>query len=361
MSEFYIGVMSGTSLDAIDVVLCEISDVQCKLICSHEFAFDKKLKSEILHTLSNNITLRDIGILDHKLGKLFAKSVNAFIKSKKLNPKNIKAIGLHGQTLWHEPNTSHPFSMQLGDANIVNIQTGIDVVADFRRKDIALGGEGAPFTPAYHKFIFDNLEKKAVVLNIGGMANITILGEKLTGYDTGCGNVLMDLWASEHLHKPYDKNGVWAKKGQINELLLQEMLKEPYFAKKLPKSTGRELFNKHWLLKHLCKFPILKPEDVQATLLELTTISIKNEILKTDAEMVIVCGGGTRNKCLIKRLKEELEGIEVIVSDQLGIKSDFLEAMAFAWLAYKRVHKEVVELSGVTGASRDVILGALYE
>lgn len=361
MSEYYLGVMSGTSLDAIDVVLCEINESTCKLISSHEFPFDKKLKNEILHTLSNKVTLKEIGILDHKLGKLFSTSVNSFIKTKKLDSNNIQAIGLHGQTLWHEPSTKYPFSMQLGDANIVNVETGISVVADFRRKDIALGGEGAPFTPAYHKFLFSNLDKKAVILNIGGMANITILGDKLTGYDTGCGNVLMDLWASEHLHKPYDKNGVWAKKGEVNEVLLQEMLKEPYFSKKLPKSTGRELFNKEWLLKHLCKFPILKPEDVQATLLELTAISIKNEILKTDAEMVIICGGGTRNKCLLKRLQEELDGIEIVVSDELGIKSDFLEAMAFAWLAYKRIHKEVVELSSVTGASKDAILGALYE
>ncbi len=360
MSELYIGVMSGTSLDGVDLVLCDINASECTFVYSTEFPFKKKLKEEVLSAITNKVTLSEIGELDNKLGHFFADSINTFIKLKKLNPHNIKAIGLHGQTLWHEPDSKHPFSMQLGDPNIVTVKTSIPVVSDFRRKDMALGGEGAPFAPAFHQFLLAKLQKKVVVLNIGGIANITILGDPLLGYDIGCGNVLMDYWVDKHLNKPYDKNGVWAKKGTPNEVLLKEMLKEPYFSKKAPKSTGRELFNKEWLYKHLCKFPILKPEDVQATLMELTVTTIKQEILKTKPSVVIVCGGGTKNKCLLKRLKEELKDTEVLTSESFGIQSDFLEAMAFAWLAYKRIHNEPVELSSVTGAKADAVLGALY-
>lgn len=360
MKELYIGVMSGTSLDGIDISLCEIDNNSCKLISKQEYAYDRALKEEVLHAINASITLKEIGILDHRLGKMFADAVNSFLTNNKIDSTKITAIGLHGQTLWHEPNGEYPFSMQLGDANIVAVQTNISVVADFRRKDIANGGQGAPFAPAFHKFIFGSQKHKAAVLNIGGMANITILDDTLMGFDTGVGNVLMDYWIDKHQNKPYDKDGEWAKSGEADELLVKVMLSHPYFAKKPPKSTGRELFNKKWLHNKLCKFPVMKSEDVQATLLELTVLSAANEVKKNSIEQVIVCGGGAENTYLMQRLQEELQGVVVSSSNEHGIDSDIMESMAFAWLAYKRIHKQSVELSSVTGAKKDSILGGIY-
>ncbi len=192
MSELYIGVMSGTSLDGIDIVLCEIGDHECKLIASKEYPYDQKLKWDVLHAIHHPIMLNEVGSLDKKLGKMFADAINSFLKTKKIDAKSITAIGLHGQTLWHEPDGDAPFSMQLGDPNMLSALTGISVVADFRRMDMANGGQGAPFTPAFHEFLFASQKGKTAVLNIGGISNISILGDKLTGYDIGVGNVLMD-------------------------------------------------------------------------------------------------------------------------------------------------------------------------
>ena len=360
IGEMYIGVMSGTSLDGVDVVLCWIDNSGCRVLSAEQYPFDAELKDDILKLIDAKISLAEVGVIDHKLGLLFGGAINTFIEEKKIDRSNISAIGLHGQTLWHEPDTQYPFSMQLGDANIVTSMTDITVVADFRRKDIANGGQGAPFAPAFHKYIFSGLEKNVAVLNIGGMANITILGETIRGCDTGCGNVLMDYWISKHKALPFDKNGDWARSGEVNQVLLEEMLRDEYFLKEAPKSTGRELFNPQWLQKHLCKFPVLKSEDVQATLLELTLVSIANEIKNTPTQVLIVCGGGAKNSYLMQKLEEKLQHITIKKSNDFSINSDFLEAMAFAWLAYKRIHNEVVELCSVTGAKKDSILGAIY-
>lgn len=368
MSEFYIGIMSGTSLDAVDIAYCKIKDESLELIHSASYTFDKKLKSEILDAINGLTTLKEIGELDTRLGEMYADAIESFIAEKMIDKNEITAIGLHGQTLWHEPNSKHPFSMQLGNANVITAQTGVSVVSDFRRKDIALGGQGAPFAPAFHQFLFSKLGSRVAVLNIGGMANLSILGDTVMGYDTGCGNVLMDYWISHKSGVSYDKDGEWAKSGVVNEWLLKQMLLEPYFLKKAPKSTGRELFNGKWLKKQLENFAkkngnsvYLKSRDTQATLLELTVKSIANEVKKSMAETLIVCGGGGRNLYLMKRLKEELSGVEIVLSDERGVSSEFMEAMAFAWLAHERIHKKCVKISSVTGASKDSILGAIYE
>ena len=359
MSELYIGVMSGTSMDGVDIALCEIDNTKCSLIASWEYPYDGELESEILSVINGSTTLEQIGTIDNKLGTMFADTINAFIKIKNIDPKTIKAIGLHGQTLWHAPDAKNPFSMQLGCPNVVSAKTGIQVVTDFRRMDMANGGQGAPFAPAFHQEVFKHLDKKTAVLNIGGMANITVLGDELKGWDTGCGNVLMDYWSFNDTDDGYDKDAMFALRGEVKEELLESFLKDEYFAKLPPKSTGREYFNATWLANHLPLFDTIKAEDVQRTLLELTARSIAIDVNNTDVKLLIVCGGGAKNPLLMKRLKELCKA-EVKVSDEFGVSSEYMEAMAFAWLAYKRVHREVVKLSSVTGASKDSILGGIY-
>ena len=360
MKELYIGIMSGTSLDGVDIALCEIDANNCKLLASHEYEFPKNLKEEILGLITATATLKQIGECDSKLGTLFANCINDFIQQNTLHAKRIQAIGLHGQTLWHENESAFPFSMQLGNPNIVAAKSGIATVADFRRMDMANGGQGAPFAPLFHKFLFANTEENIALVNIGGMANISLLFDELKGWDVGCGNILMDLWMQKMQNKNYDNDGTFAKSAQSNEKLLNKMLKDTYFKKKPPKSTGREYFNSDWLKKQLQGFENLEDAQIQRTLLELTAKSIADDINPTQTTQLIVCGGGAKNGLLMQRIKQ-LCNAKVISSDTLGISSDFLEAMAFAWFAKKRIHKETLKLSSVTGAKKDSIAGAIYE
>jgi len=358
-SQLYIGVMSGTSLDGVDVALCEIDTQSCRLLASYEHPFPSSLKEEVLHTITHAVTLQSIGELDIQLGRLFAEAINSFIETNFLSRENIRAIGLHGQTLWHEPDSSYPFSMQLGSANEVVAATGIDVIADFRGADVANGGEGAPFAPAFHQELFSYLGSDIAVVNIGGMANISYLGKELLGWDIGCGNVLMDAFMQRSQHKAYDKEGAFAKSGSVNMVLLQAMLKDEYFTKPPPKSTGREYFNTAWLNSYLQDFQSISDADIQRTLLELTAVTIANEANRLHVEKLIICGGGAKNSFLMQRLDALCRG-EVAKSDAHGVSSDFLEAMIFAWLAYKRVHRQAVNLKSVTGAKKNAILGAHY-
>lgn len=359
MSELYIGVMSGTSLDGVDITLCEINQSTCKLIFSHEYRFNHDIKEEILTVIAGTTTLEQIGSLHTKLGLLFANSVNKFIEQFNINIDNIKAIGLHGQTLWHAPHNEFPFTMQLGSPSIVSAKTGIQVVSDFRSMDIANGGEGAPFAPAFHEFLFSSLESKTAVLNIGGMANITLLEDELKGWDIGAGNVLLDSWIKRCKNLAYDRDGDFAQSGEINQELLEKFLDDDYFKQLPPKSTGREYFNETWTANKLPMFQTITDEDIQRTLLELTAISIQRDIQKSDVSLLIICGGGAKNIFLMQRLQELCE-CDIKISDALGASSDYMEAMAFAWLAYKRVHGEVVNLHTVTGANKNSILGGIY-
>ena len=360
MKELYIGVMSGTSLDGVDIALCEIDDKNITLLYAHSYQFPQELKEEVLQLISSSFSLKQIGKCDSKLGKLFADCINDFLQNNALNVKSITAIGLHGQTLWHEPNFMLPFSIQLGNPNIVAAKTDITTIFDFRRMDMANGGQGAPFAPAFHKFLFANMEGNIAIVNIGGMANISLLFDKLKGWDVGCGNVLMDYWMQTTQNKRYDEFGAFAKNAKTDEQLLKKMLKDEYFKKTPPKSTGREYFNSQWLKKNLQGFEHLKEAQIQRTLLELTVHSISNDINTTKATKLIVCGGGAKNSFLMQRLNRLCKA-DVISSDILGISSDFLEAMAFAWFAKKRVHKETLELSAITGSSKNSLAGAIYE
>ncbi len=359
MSELYIGVMSGTSLDGIDISLCEIDDSRCKELHSAYYRYDAKIKEDVLKSIVSCVRLKSIGELNHALGRSYATAIQKFLTTNSLASSSIKAIGLHGQTLWHEPNSDTPFSMQLGDASLVSKLVGIDVVSDFRSADIAVGGQGAPLTPAFHKFMFDDAKRKTAVLNLGGIANITLLDDKLLGYDVGPANILLDAWIQKIKNKKYDSRGKWAKKGQVNEELLEVFLDEPYFKKPYPKTTGRELFNLDWLEEKLYGCMLIDV-DVQATLVELGVISITNELKRFTIEELIVCGGGAKNDFFIKRLEESLPNVNVVLSDAKGVSGDSLEAMAFAWFAKKRVHNEVLDLKDVTGASKNTLLGAIY-
>lgn len=359
MNHLYIGVMSGTSLDGIDITLCEIDDLKCKLIHAHEYHFSHELKEEILTIISGTTTLKQIGTLDAKLGTLFANSINKFLENFNIAPQSVQAIGLHGQTLWHQPDSEYPFSMQLGCPNIVSSKTAIKTISDFRSMDIANGGQGAPFAPAFHEFIFCNLDAKTTVLNIGGMANITILDDTLRGWDIGAGNVLLDCWIKRCKNLAYDRDGKFAESGDVNHELLESFLSDAYFAKAPPKSTGREYFNETWIANHLPMFQTIKDEDIQRTLLELTALSISNSIQNTDTNLLIVCGGGAKNKFLMQRLSALCQ-IDVKISDSFDASSDFMESMAFAWLAYMRVQRKEVNLSSVTGANKNSILGGIY-
>ncbi len=359
MSKLYIGLMSGTSLDGVDVALCQIDKNSSVLNASCFLPMPLELKEEILTAINGTTTLKQVGELDHKLALFFAQGVHVLLEQENIKADEVEAIGSHGQTLWHEPNGEYSFSMQLGNPSLLAVLTNIDVVADFRAKDVSLGGQGAPFAPAFHQFLFSHLEACAT-LNIGGMANISILGQELIGYDTGCGNVLMDLWIQEQHNRAYDKDGAWAKSGRVHVKLLENMLSDDYFSLNFPKSTGREYFNKKFLINYLEPLGKISKADVQATLLALTVKSIADEIKKFSVKRVLVCGGGVKNIFLMSELQKELSTVKVESTEDYGVSADNMEAMIFAWFAQKRLAEEPIALKSVTGAKNNTILGGVY-
>jgi len=359
MAELYIGVMSGTSLDGVDISLCEIDSKECKLLYANEYPFPLDLKTDILQMISEASTIEQVGILDSKLGKLFGDLINKFLQEFEINSDNIVAIGLHGQTLWHAPQNQHPFSIQLGSPSQVHSLTSIKVVSDFRNLDITNGGQGAPFAPAFHEFLFSAIKEKTTVVNIGGMANVTLLGSTLQGWDTGPGNIFLDTWIQKTKNFMYDKDGIFAKSGTLHQELLAIFLSDSYFKQKPPKSTGREYFNSKWLEKNLQSFKMLPSEDIQRTLLELTAKTITDALKTTDTTLTILCGGGSKNGYLVQRI-QELSSHKVVNSKEYNVDSNAMESMAFAWFAYKRIHNEAANLASVTGAKKNSILGGVY-
>lgn len=360
----YIGVMSGTSLDGVDVVLAAISNKFVAEQASVSLAFPVELKKRILNICQGQeTTLSEIGKIDRQLGSLYAQAINQLLAETGVPAKDVIAVGCHGQTVWHEPDGEESFTIQLGDNNRVTALTGITTVGDFRRRDMAYGGQGAPLVPAFHLAVLGHPAEKRIILNIGGIANITALlpGAYVKGYDTGPGNMLMDTWIWRHKQCAYDENGDWASKGTVNQTLLKSMLRDPYFRRFAPKSTGREYFNMQWLDKHLADFISISAQDVQATLCELTAVSIAEQILLCGGcERVIVCGGGAKNILLMQRLAVLLPGTEVAVSDKYGLSGDDMEALAFAWLAARTIANLSGNLTSVTGAERETVLGAIY-
>ena len=353
-------------MDAIDAALVRIVEDELELIQYQQTPISKKLQQTI-RSINTESTLSEISEVDVIMGNLFAEASLQVIESGDLTPEDIHAIGSHGQTILHLPDAKHPRTLQIGDANIIAYQTGITTVADFRRMDIAAGGEGAPLAPAFHQWLFQNEKSARVILNIGGMANITLLPADdktaITGFDTGPGNALMDEWIQQHLDQDFDRDGKWAKSGQCNQELLSLLLDEAYFKSAPPKSTGKDFFNLQWLENKLSQLTTtVDANDVQATLLELSAITISDAI-KThapDCDEILVCGGGVHNKAMMQRLHDLQSGTKINSTEKVGLDPDAVEAVAFAWLAKRRMENQFGNLTSVTGADDQVILGAIY-
>ncbi|NOR80778.1 MAG: anhydro-N-acetylmuramic acid kinase [Methyloprofundus sp.] len=366
--EYYIGLMSGTSIDGIDAGLYNFTDNQTRIIDFYYQPYPEQIKQKI-HKLCNKhqaVSLADYGELDTELGLLYSAACLNLLQQAKVDASLIKAIGSHGQTLYHAPNSKNPFTLQIGDANIISQKTGITTIADFRRRDIAAGGQGAPLVPAFHQAIFHSLTENRVIVNIGGIANLSILPKDVQkhsiGFDTGPGNTLMDYWISQHKNDIYDKGGAWAATGKVQVQLLKQLKDEPYFSASPPKSTGTDFFSANWLTKKLATLPAYPPEDVQRTLCQLTAETIIDAVLKfaPETNKVLICGGGTHNKTLINTLRQRLS-IPIASTETEGVHPDQVEAMAFAWLAKQTLQGLTGNLPEVTGAKEAVILGGIYQ
>ena len=365
----YVGLMSGTSMDGIDAVLVEFGDHRCEIRATLSARYPDELRAALINAAQTpaECTLDVVGKLDHWTGECFRDAALALLKQCDVSAARVVAIGSHGQTLRHQPHAARPFTLQIGDPSIIATATGITTVADFRRADVALGGEGAPLTPAFHQWLFADPEANRAVLNIGGIANVTLLlasSQTVTGFDTGPGNTLLDGRARQDLKRPYDEDGAWAAAGSVAEELLQILLSDEYFATPPPKSTGFEYFNDGWLgtkISSLGKNAVTAV-DLQATLAELSARTIATAILENAPEVneVLVCGGGVHNKDLMRRLTTCLAGKTVESTQNYGLHPDWVEAAAFAWLARRRLEGKPGNLPEVTGASRPALLGAVY-
>ena len=365
MDDLYIGLMSGTSVDAVDAILVDFSERNTRILKSHAEEFPPSVKQRLQQLIKQQQThLRDLAELDHEVAVVYALAVKKLLQSADVSASRVKAIGSHGQTIYHHPQGKNPNTLQIGDPSFLAEHTGIDVVADFRRHDMAAGGQGAPLAPAFHAYQFRNSESNRVILNLGGIANITILpadeNRPVTGFDTGPANTLLDLWTSQHLDRDYDDKGKWASSGTIDTELLQRMLDDDYLAKEPPKSTGREYFNASWLEKF--KLADYASEDVQATLCALTVQSIARAISKyaVDTQEIYACGGGAYNNFLMQQLQQALPEVHIASTEALGIAPDWIEATAFAWLARQTMNNNAGNLNTVTGAQRAVPLGGIY-
>ncbi len=357
--------MSGTSLDGIDVAIVDFYESPPTILYSATSPFPDPIRQRLRQLCrAQSTSVAALYSLDAELGEVYAEAASRALRQAGLEADAITAIGCHGQTIAHGPGSAFPYSAQIGDPNRVAALTGITTVADFRRKDIALGGQAAPLAPAFHRFMFGSEEENRIVLNIGGIANLTWLpagGGTVIGFDTGPGNTLCDYWIERQQHRAYDANGEWAQGGRIIEDLLQAMLDgEAYFGAPPPKSTGTEYFSPDWLQAFLS--PDFDARDVQATLVELTARSVANAIaqLPAAAAACYVCGGGAHNRYMLERLQRQLPEIGVETTDSLGLDPDFVEAAAFAWLARERLNLRPGNIPEVTMASRAAILGGIY-
>jgi anhydro-N-acetylmuramic acid kinase len=363
-STLYIGLMSGTSLDGVDGALADFSNGAMATLAAAYIPFPPALRAELmaLQAAGHNEIERE-ALAANQLAKYYAQCVAALLQESGRRPADIRAVAVHGQTIRHRPELG--FTRQTNNPALLAELSGIDVIADFRSRDIAAGGQGAPLVPAFHQAIFGKPGQARVVANIGGIANISVLhGDgRVIGFDTGPGNALMDIWVQRHLGKEYDDNGNWAATGSEIPGLLADMLADPYFALPAPKSTGRDLFHVKWLDNKLSAYENASPADIQFTLVRLTAISLANSIINTcpQTDAVYICGGGAYNAVLLRELSTALDNkIKVESTSALGIAPNRVESLAFAWLGYRFNGRLAGNLPAVTGAAGDRVLGALY-
>lgn len=369
MPELFAGLMSGTSLDGVDGVLIDLAGPNMLVLAHVSVAMSDSLAGEMLalNSASSN-ELHRAALAANALVRLYAQVVSELLDKTGLDSSAITAIGAHGQTVRHQPGSFDGvgYTLQLNNPALLAELTGIDVVADFRSRDVAAGGQGAPLVPAFHQSVFGIFGETVATLNVGGISNLTVIGPELAddvlGFDCGPGNVLMNAWCQHHLGVPFDAEGAWAAAGSVHPGLLEALLSEHYFAQLAPKSTGRDLFNIDWLTRQLEGFRSTSPVDVQATLAELTAVTCANDVrgYAANSKHLIVCGGGAFNTHLMHRIQTHLPLILVHSSDACGLPPQQVEAAAFAWLAHKTVRRESSSLKKVTGARGARILGAIY-
>lgn len=381
MSEYYIGLMSGTSLDGVDGVLVDFSEKNLQVIAfaSRPFSHDFRAELLALNSPTDN-ELHRAAVAGNQIAAVYAKVVSDLLlatTNHKISAPQIAAIGAHGQTVRHQPQRTSSdaqgagYTLQLNNPALLAELTDIDVVADFRSRDIAAGGQGAPLVAAFHQSVFGGSDHAVAVLNIGGISNLSVLPPKdatataVTGFDCGPGNALMDAWCQQHTGQPFDAGGSWAASGKLLPTLLARLLDEPYFSKPPPKSTGRDLFSLQWLATKLAAFSnetSERPEDIQNTLTEFTASACIAGVTRyaKDSKQLIVCGGGAFNRYFLERLQAGLAGVRVSTSDAHGLGVMQVEAAAFAWLARRTVRREAGNLPGVTGARGLRVLGAIY-
>lgn len=358
----YLGVMSGTSLDGLDIALIE-QDQQTRLLATHYQPMPPALREELLALCSPGPDeLARAALAEQRWVTAVAEGIQALLAEQRLAPEAIRAIGSHGQTVRHEP--ARGFTVQIGNPALLAELTGITVIGDFRRRDVAAGGQGAPLVPAFHQALFADLQTPCAVLNVGGFSNLSLLEPEVLvrGFDCGPGNVLLDAWIHDQRGEPYDRAGEWAARGTVQPALLNAFLSDAFFQARGPKSTGRELFNLDWLKAHLGRLPAYAPEDVQATLLEMTVRSMCEALqaAQPDTRTLLVCGGGAHNTTLMTRLAQRLPGTRVDSTAAHGILPDWVEAMAFAWLAHCCLEGIPANRPSVTGAKGLRVLGAIY-
>lgn len=364
----YIGVMSGTSLDGIDIAIVDFANNGMQLLAAETYPFAESLRLDLLKLVnSGRAHLQQLGQIDMALGHAYSDAILQLLSETHISAQDIVAIGCHGQTIYHAPDAAYPFSMQIGNAHVVAERTGIDTIADFRQRDMVLGGQGAPLVPAFHQALFHDDKCNRVIANIGGISNITVLPTDralpVSGFDTGPGNVLLDQWYQQHHHDLYDDNGQWARDGEVSHSLLDLLMADPFLQQTAPKSTGREHFNLKWLTEKLTEFDSpIKAKTVQKTLLQMTANSLSDAIQQYAPETneVYVCGGGAHNAVLMQVLSDALPTMRIDTTSALGLAPDWVEACAFAWLAKQTMNHQPGNLPAVTGARKETILGALY-
>ncbi|HEY0229950.1 MAG TPA: anhydro-N-acetylmuramic acid kinase [Dokdonella sp.] len=360
----YLGLISGTSADGIDAALVRF-DPPMQVLAAQTTPYPETLRARVLAlaTASASIPLDDYGRLDIEIGECFAAAANALLRECGIAGADVAAIGSHGQTVRHRVGGAHPFTLQIGDPATIAERTRIRTVADFRRADVAAGGQGAPLLPALHAALFADASMARAVLNLGGIANLTVLapGSDVIGFDTGPANCLLDAWAQRHLGTPRDDNGAWARRGRVDGSLLARWLQDSYLHMAPPKSTGREDFNLDWLDAHLPAG--IEPVDVQATLLALSARSVVDAVRRyaPGTREVFACGGGVHNAALMDVLRQEFGGIRLDTTASLGLDPDYVEAAGFAWLARARLRGAAANIPSVTGARGPRLLGAIHD